>query len=88
MYDQRIGGDREHLIEDKKGEEIASESYADRSRDTNGKESKEPLPSMRSLHVSDGVDRGYNPQSGRQHGKEHPQGIDPQDKPYTPSEGK
>ena len=66
MGDQRIGRQREDLVEDHEGHQIPRERDADGRRDAETEETEEATAVRRVLQIADGIDGRHQPQDGRQ----------------------
>lgn len=68
--DERVRREGEHLVENKKGEQVAGERYAHGRGDADREEAKEAASVRRALEVADGVDGRHEPEDGRERNKE------------------
>ena len=77
---ERVGGQRQRLVEDEQGDEVVRERDPHGGPDGDREAGVEPrlvLLVMRP-HVADGVDRGDEPQEPRHHREQHPERLDHQ----------
>ncbi len=75
VHDERIGGQRERLVEDEEREEVGRERDSHRGPDTDGEEAEEPRPVTRVAHVASRVDRRHKPERARDDGEERAEPV-------------
>jgi len=71
VHHKRIGGKREHLVEQQESEEVAGQGDAHGAGDTEAEETEETAAVGRALEVPHGVDGGQQPENGGETGKHH-----------------
>lgn len=80
VVDERIGDEAQHLVEDNQREQICGEGAAHCGREAGGEAGEKA--GLRVLvqvpHITDGVDRGHDPQKRRDSGEYHAERIGPQ----------
>ena len=73
--DQRVGGQRQHFVEDHEGKQVAGQRQADGSGDTEAEKTEEAASVRCVLQVTDRINRGDQPEHGRQGDEQHRQLI-------------
>ena len=77
---QRVGRQGQHLVEEIQREQVRGKRDADRGRHGNRERGivARLVMLVQGAHVPDRVDRGQDPEKGRDQGEVHPHGIHPQ----------
>jgi hypothetical protein len=75
VHHQRIGRQRQQLVEQEKREQVAGEGDAHGRGDAQAEEAEKARAVRRALEVADGVDGGEQPQHRRQRHEQHGQRV-------------
>ena len=78
MGDERVGRQRQNLVEDEQGQQVLGEGDADGGRNGHGEEEIETglVDFMVATHVANSVERCDNPQTRCDQAEQHPQRLD------------
>ncbi len=85
MGNQRIGADRDDLVEEVQGKEVVGKGDPDGPERCQGKTGIEAGLGMflEAPHIAHGVEDGNDPQRGGHQGEDHRQGVGPQGDRHT-----